>query len=82
VGSLQPAVLLSLGFAIAQASCETYIDGHGTNLADQKPQEKIPKPTAKTRRDPATLQAGMIWPSDRRSPSWRRAAQSAMNATM
>jgi hypothetical protein len=24
---------LQRAFAIAQASCETYIDGHGTNLA-------------------------------------------------
>lgn len=45
---MQPAVLLSRACAIAQASGETYIDGHGTKLVGQNPQEKIPKPTAKT----------------------------------
>jgi hypothetical protein len=33
-------------------------------------------------RDPATFLAEMTWPSDRRSPSWRRVTQNAMNATM
>ena len=42
MGVLQTTVLLPRGCAIAQASCEAYIDGHGTNLAGQKPGRNDP----------------------------------------
>jgi hypothetical protein len=74
--------LLSRGFAVTQASCETYIDGHGTSLAGLSPQEKLqkqPQGLVESACDPATFQAGMTWPMHRRWPSWPRGTQNAMN---
>ena len=41
-----------------------------------------PQRSSESARDPATFLAEMVWPSDRRSPSWCPATQKAMNATM
>jgi len=48
VGFAADGYPVARGCAIAQASSETYIDGHCMNLADQTRKENLQEPTAKT----------------------------------